>query len=160
MVENWRMLENHFVHARIVNRRKFLRKCGTCQNTYIGTNYLNKHFRLLHETFGKCRKVSESVWRCRKSPRLVVTCFFQDCTLWLNYHKLGLRCLVVYLMDGAANPTMDLWFLIQSHLYWFGCFSGNLCGTLFQSLFEEEFKWKGLSLDHEEVNQRCFYLID
>ena len=26
----------------------------------------------------------------------------------LNYQKLWLRCLVVYLMDGAADPTMDL----------------------------------------------------
>ena len=45
MVENWRMLENHFVHARIVNRRKILKKCGTCQNKHIGT-------KNLHETFG------------------------------------------------------------------------------------------------------------
>ena len=29
MAENWGMLENHFVQARIVNRRKIFRKCGT-----------------------------------------------------------------------------------------------------------------------------------
>ena len=29
MAENWGMLENHFVHARIVNWRKIFRKCGT-----------------------------------------------------------------------------------------------------------------------------------
>ena len=31
--------------------------------------------------------------------------------------KFGLRCLVVYLMDGAADPTMDLWLETDPYVF-------------------------------------------
>ena len=34
--------------------------------------------------------------------------------------------------------------------WWFGCSPDNWCGTLFQNLLEEDFKWKRWSSDHEE----------
>ena len=76
------MLENHYVHARIVNRRKFLRKCGTCLNIYMGTNYLNKHFQQLYETFGlKSRNICKHLrilWKIIKDWVEVFGCLSNE----------------------------------------------------------------------------------
>ena len=89
------------IHFFMLERRiggRFLKKC---ENIYIGTNFLNKHLQLLHEAFGlKSRNIC-------KHLRI----------LWKIIKDFGLRCLVVYLMEGAADPTMDLWLETDSHIF-------------------------------------------
>ena len=53
------------------------------------------------ESVGKCQKVSEGVRKCPKSPRLFVTCFFQDCAE--HYFKAYLK--------KSKNENAELWIM-------------------------------------------------